>query len=149
MEHIRIAAAALDNAKDKDWTEDGKPSLTRVRQLAKDNTITQAQLDEAVPDMVRVKKEERTVAVIEKSETGRDYPDAVSGVMMIALEKGYYGGSIREPETVFSFTGIPGKWMREATKEEIANWNAMERQRQKAAGERGGVWANEISKYPG
>jgi regulator of protease activity HflC (stomatin/prohibitin superfamily) len=39
---------------------------------------------------------------------------------VVALEKGHYGSKIRVLGDVFSFEGIMGSWMREATKEEIA-----------------------------
>jgi len=52
---IKAAAAKLDNALDADWQEDGRPSLKRIHQLAGSTAITQDQLDDAVPDLKRVK----------------------------------------------------------------------------------------------
>lgn len=151
MEHIRLAATGLDNTKDADWTEDGRPSLKRVRQLAKDANITQEQLDEAVPQLRRVTQDKaRTIAVL-KEPGPEGKPDAVSGVMMIAIERGYYGGAIRDPDSptrLFSFTGIPGRWMRPATKEEIKDYQDEEKRRQNLAGTRAGLFANEVSKFP-
>lgn len=52
-EAIKAAAKGLDNARDDDWQEDGRPSLKRIQQLAKTSAITQEQLDDALPDLRR------------------------------------------------------------------------------------------------
>ncbi len=43
---------------------------------------------------------------------------------VIVLDIGFAGGSVRQIGEVFTFSGIPGSWMREATKEEIAAYVA-------------------------
>lgn len=50
---IKDALTRLDPKADKDWAENGAPSLTRVQVLMKDSTITQAALDDAAGDMRR------------------------------------------------------------------------------------------------
>ena len=44
---------ALNPMKDSLWTEDGSPALNEVRRLAKDDTITRAQINEAYPGLTR------------------------------------------------------------------------------------------------
>lgn len=61
-EAIKTAAKGLDNARDEDWQEDGRPSLKRIQQLAKTSAITQDQLDDALPDLRR-EKSKSSVAV--------------------------------------------------------------------------------------
>lgn len=47
--------ATFKNGDDTFWTEDGSPALEAVQRLAEDDTITRAQVDEALPGFVRVK----------------------------------------------------------------------------------------------
>lgn len=123
---ILNAVRALDPKKDSDWTEGGKPSLKRVRQLAKNDTITQDQLDDATPDASRPKFDAETLqgrgdSYATRADLGKnpDLADPVSAVMMVATEKGFASGSLQNPGDVFLFSGVPGTWMREATKEDI------------------------------
>jgi len=124
------AVKALDAKKDSDWTENGKPSLKRVRQLARNDTITQAQLDEAVPDATRPKFSQDYLegrGEMYASAKNADMPelqDPVSQVMMIATKEGYASGSLQKPGDIFLFSGVPGSWMREASKEEIKAYDA-------------------------
>lgn len=126
---ILNAVKALDAKKDSDWTEGGKPSLKRVRQLAKNDTITQEQLDEATPDATRPKfnadtlqgKGEMYAGAGDKGKSP-DLADPVSAVMMIATDTGFASGSLQKPGDVFLFSGVPGSWMREATKAEIKQY---------------------------
>jgi len=120
------AVRALDPKKDSDWTEGGKPSLKRVRQLAKNDTITQEQLDDSVPDAKRPTfaaetLEGRGEIYATRADAGKspELEDPVSNVWMIATETGYASGSLQKDGDVFLFSGIPGSWMREATKEEV------------------------------
>lgn len=54
-EAIKTAAKGLDNSRDDDWQEDGRPSLKRIHQLAKTTAIKQEDLDDALPDLKRDK----------------------------------------------------------------------------------------------
>jgi hypothetical protein len=47
--------ATFKNSDETLWTEDGSPALEAVQKLAEDDTITRAQIDEAIPGFVRVK----------------------------------------------------------------------------------------------
>jgi len=65
---IDEALAKLEAKNDRDWTENGAPSLTRVQVLMKDSSITQEQLDEAAGDMKRPDTAigKKTVKAVEK-----------------------------------------------------------------------------------
>lgn len=124
------AVKALDAKKDSDWTENGKPSLKRVRQLAKNDTITQEQLDAAAPDADRPKfpadylEGRGEMYASAKNGNMPELQDPVSQVMMVATETGYASGSLQKPGDIFLFSGVPGSWMREATKEDIKAYDA-------------------------
>lgn len=115
-EMIKAALPKLDATKDADWTEDGRPSLKRMRQLIKNDTLTQAQLDQFTagvkrPEFVltdgKVTKPAPDVEAIEEAKKNH-YVDT----MMIAIERGFAAGAIRDPGEAFLFSGIKGSWMR-------------------------------------
>ena len=152
MEHIKQALLALNGKKDSDWTEGGRPSLKAVQGLAKDASITQAQLDEAAGDFQRPeqpeKKEKVTkVRVVDNRAIDKEEkPDPVKDVRMVATERGYYGGALREAGDSFMFTGTPGQWMREETAEEAKERERQDKLLAKDGVLRDNVWAAEISK---
>jgi hypothetical protein len=71
---INEALAKLEAKNDKDWTENGAPSLTRVQVLMKDSSVTQEQLDEAAGDLKRPDTSigKKTVKAVEKREPASD-----------------------------------------------------------------------------
>jgi hypothetical protein len=117
------AVRALDPKKDTDWTEGGKPSLKRVRQIAKNSDITQEELDAAAPLAYRPPYEQPGPAgrgtLFSGATAEAETSDPVNNVMMIATSDGYAMGSLRRPGEMFLFSGIAGSWMRPATKDEI------------------------------
>lgn len=156
---IKTAALALDNTADADWQEDGRPSLKRIRALAKDNTITQDQLDEALPDFKRqtapAKVDPKTVQNVRQVTAAElNRPDLgtrkiLEGVRVVAHERGYYGGALREPGESFVFTGAKGSWMHEETKEEKAERERIEKLAQNKGPNDGSMnWAHEVAKVP-
>lgn len=126
IEEIRAALPKLNPADDKDWTENGQPSLKRVRQLIKNDTLTQAQLDEAAsgtkrPDMTKTVNPLEGLQVhqepdLEKIEDAKK--NHVIDQMVVATEKGYAAGAVREPGEAFLFSGVMGSWMREEDEDE-------------------------------
>jgi hypothetical protein len=53
-EAIQEILAKLDNTVDANWTDDGSPSISVVRKLANDQSITRNQINEASPGFVRM-----------------------------------------------------------------------------------------------
>jgi hypothetical protein len=53
-EAIQEILAKLDNTVDTNWTDDGSPSISVIRKLANDATITRAQINDASPGFVRM-----------------------------------------------------------------------------------------------
>jgi hypothetical protein len=149
-ELIRQASTLLNKDIDKDWTEDGRPSLAAIRKAAKDSSITQEALDAALPDMRRPEREAERVLAVEKKLEEDDKRPRLNQVRVVATERGYYGGAIREPGDSFVFTGIPGVWMRPETAEEKKLRNVAEAEQTAKAKnpDRSGadVWAAEIAK---
>lgn len=151
MQHITDAGAKLDHSKDADWTEGGRPSLKRVQALAKDNTITQAQVDEYLSALKREKPPEvdknvQQVALVDRATKPAEPGKPVEAVRMVAIERGYYGGVIRDPGDSFVFTGRPGSWMREETTEEATERKRLEKHMAEKGSPRDDAWAAEISK---
>lgn len=114
-EQIEEAVKKLDNSRDADWAENGRPSLKRIRQLAKNEEIEQDQLDEFGGDVKRDFAKVEGLKPRPDMATARDgdLPEAVKDQWMVATDRGYYGGAIREIGEAFVFSGIPGRWMRE------------------------------------
>lgn len=125
---VMNAVRALDPKKDSDWTEGGKPSLKRVRQLAKNDALTQEDLDGAAPLAYRPPYEKEGLqgrgTLFSGATAAAEQSDPVANVMMVALQQGYASGSLRQPGEMFLFSGIPGSWMRPATKEETKIYSA-------------------------
>jgi hypothetical protein len=161
MEHITTAIAALDPKKDSDWTENGRPSLARIRVIAKNKEITQAELDAAAPEAKRPlppagpTAEEIAKAPLQRvvnerrvARPSRELPEPVSNVRMIAVRPGYYGAVLREAGESFVFTGVPGDWMRPETAEEAKARTAAEAKMASGETIRPNAWAHEVSKAP-
>ena len=68
----------------------------------------------------KIKVEAAKTAKAEKIEKDERYVD---GKRMMTLEVGHYGNEIRVPGVIFTFSGIPGSWMREATKDECKKYD--------------------------
>lgn len=119
---IKAALPKLDATKNADWTEDGRPSLTRMRQLIKDNTLTQEVLDQFTADVRRPKFELTDGKTIKPAPDLAAIDEAkknhVIDQMMVAINTGYASGAVRNPGEVFLFSGIKGSWMREESAEE-------------------------------
>lgn len=126
IEEIRAALPKLNPAEDKDWSSSGHPSLARMRVLLKNDKLTQAELDAAAegarrPDMTK------TVNPLEGLQTHQEPdPDKIKEAQenhvidqwVVATEKGYAAGAVREPGEAFIFSGIMGSWMREEDDDE-------------------------------
>ena len=73
--------ATFKNSDDTLWTEDGSPALEAVQKLAEDNTITRAQIDEAIPGFVRIKPgdlaKNTTIAPPVEAKTTRVAPEDI------------------------------------------------------------------------
>lgn len=67
---IKSALEKLNVKEAKDWTENGSPSLNRIRILMKNSDITQEALDEAANGMKR--PTDAGIAKIKKAQAGRD-----------------------------------------------------------------------------
>lgn len=151
---IRQAATALDPRIDGDWQPDGRPTLKAIRFLARDASITQDQLNAALPEMRRPAKDDysakdvQLVANVPIPREKEEKPPRLVNVRVVATERGYYGGTLREPGESFVFSGIPGKWMRPETAEERKNRVAADEARAESPTPRPDVWAHEISKSP-
>lgn len=147
---LKKVVLQLDNKRDADWTEDGRPSLKRVRQLASNNKIEQADVDLYLADTRRVVVEDNSDAqkmVIVNNDRGpEDKGDPVKDVRMVAHDRGYYAGAVREVGDSFMFTGIPGRWMHEETDEEAENRKRIDARAARGGAIRDDVWAMEVSK---
>jgi hypothetical protein len=140
---IKDAANDLRYEVDADWTEGGRPSLKRIQALTKNSTITQDQVDEALPDVKRINPKAEILAkdnepatkgktilprrsgIQGKKEVQPDMTekeaaeaagfDWLDGELVIADERGFYGGMLREEGEAFVFTGAYGSWFHKAT----------------------------------
>jgi len=137
---IKDAALGLKYSDATEWQEDGRPSLKAIQKLAKDNSITQEDVDTALPDLKRDSLKPRVKE--QETKTGRGRAEAIhrarndkrsdkqralddghewyENEMVVAEDVGYYGGIIREPGDRFVFTGAAGSWFRKLSKREAA-----------------------------
>lgn len=148
---IKQAATLLNKDTKSDWAENGRPSLTAIRKHAKDATITQDELDAALPDFRKPEPEpDATVAVVKRKGDEKDDRPRLNQVRVVATERGYYGGMVREAGDSFVFTGIPGAWMRPETGEEKKARQADEREATEKARKPdtsgASLWAHEVAK---
>jgi hypothetical protein len=142
---IKEAGSKLKASNDADWTEGGRPSLKRIQALAKSNAITQDQVDDALPDLTRASLTPEKKPAEQVPQPGRSRPQTAAlralrmgedgktdrqraeeaghkwldGVLVVAVERGFYGGLIRDPgEPPFPYTGPDGSWFRELSTKE-------------------------------
>lgn len=132
---IVSALTMLDHENDEHWTGGGLPDIATVASIAGIDSLKRADIEKASPDFkrrdrpvetkgkakVEIEHEEvplrvtviRTKNQIEDGATV-ELAKPVTGVMMRATARGYYGGDLKEEGDVFSFTGRPGSWMEPA-----------------------------------
>lgn len=153
---IKDASLNLKFTDATDWQEDGRPSLKAIQRLAKDNSITQEDVDTALPDLKRDSLKPRTKDTEPKTGRGRaveavhkarndkrsdkqraidDGHDWLENEMVVAEDVGYYGGLIREPGDRFVFTGAAGSWFRKLSRREVS---AAQKEREDEAADEAG-----------
>lgn len=124
-EEIQAALPKLNPVDNKDWTEGGAPSLTRIRALLKNDKVTQEQLDEVAgnhkrPDMTKAAP--ANLAEVHREPDKDKIEEAkknhVIDETVVAIDRGYASGAVREPGEAFNFSGVMGSWMRKETAEE-------------------------------
>ncbi len=119
---IQNALTKLNPAEDKDWTENGSPSLKRMRQLLKNDSLTQEQLDEFASGAKRpeMKKPAGLETHREPDKEAIEFAkkNHVIDESVVALERGYASGAVREPGDVFLFSCVMGSWRRKEEPDE-------------------------------
>jgi hypothetical protein len=132
---IVSALSQLNHENDDHWTGGGLPDVATVVRLAGIDSLKRADIDKVSPDFkrqtrpaevkgkkkVEIKTEEiplRATATRPKAKIPEGATvtvnQKVDNVLMRAISRGYYGGSVRDEGDVFTFTGRPGSWMEPA-----------------------------------
>lgn len=109
---IKVALRGVDHSKESDWTEDGKVSVKRVQQLAKDATITRDDIEKADPDFRREKPKPLVAATSRKDRAKVNHSgEGVENEWVKAVSIGQYGGKLRYVGERFLYTGKLKGWM--------------------------------------
>lgn len=88
----------LDRKNDQHWTDDGSPRISVVRELAKDDTITRALINETVPGFARVQVDPAAQSQVNTAPEGEPPDDADAEDQLLNVRGSLDFDPSQEPE---------------------------------------------------